>query len=175
MGRAFVSAGSNIEPERNMREAVRHLASRVRVTALSTVYLTEPIGSPVQPAYYNCVIEIETDLAPLELKQKVLHRVEQDLGRVRSSDKFAPRTIDLDLILYDRIVMSDEALTLPDPDIFRRPFLIAALHELDPDLILPGTEAPVAEAAKKLRRDAMKPLAAYTATLREVHRNAFQP
>lgn len=174
MARAFVSAGSNIEPERNVREAIRHLASRVRVLAVSTVYLTEPIGTPDQPPYYNCVIEIETHLPPSELKRKVLGSIENGLGRIRTSDKSAPRTIDLDLILYDQLVMAEEELTLPDPDILRRPFLTAALYELDRDLVLPGTTISIAEAAKNVRDDAMKPLAAYTAVVREELRYGLQ-
>lgn len=167
MAKAFVSAGSNIEAEKNMRQALRLLVNDVRVRAVSTVYLTEPIGPPGRPPYYNCVIQIETALPPLVLKCHVLDRIEGELGRARSSDRYAPRTIDLDLILYDSVVLAEKELTLPDPDILRRPFLIAALRELAPDLVLPGTAVSIAEASKSVHFDTMKPLAAYTDTLRK--------
>jgi dihydroneopterin aldolase/2-amino-4-hydroxy-6-hydroxymethyldihydropteridine diphosphokinase len=170
MARAFVSVGSNIDPENNVRKAVRLLGIEVHIQALSTVYLTEPIGRPEQPFYYNCVIEIETPLQPLELKRSVLRRIEGELGRTRGGDKLAPRVIDLDLILYDDIILAEEELTLPDPDILRRPFLVMALYELAPDLILPGTSSRIADAAATLPRDTMKPLESYTAVLRgELH------
>lgn len=166
MARAFVSLGSNIEPDKNMLHAIRLLAARLRVPAVSTVYLTEPIGPPEQPPYFNCVTKLETDLPPLELKHKVLRTIEKELGRTRSSDKFAPRTIDLDLILYDETILSGNDLVLPDPDILKRPFLIAGLYELDPELVLPGSATPIAEAAKNIRYDSMKPLSEYTGILR---------
>lgn len=173
MTQAFVSAGSNIGPERNIREAIRMLASRVRVLALSTVYLTEAIGRPEQPPYYNCVLAIETMLQPLELKQNVLAPIENELGRIRSADKYAARTIDLDLILYEGVTLRSDELILPDPDIPRRPFLIAALRELAPGIVLPGISLTAAEVA--LSKAAIKQLDAYTDLLREELRNGFRP
>jgi dihydroneopterin aldolase/2-amino-4-hydroxy-6-hydroxymethyldihydropteridine diphosphokinase len=170
MALAFVSVGSNIDPENNVRKAVRLLGIEVHIQALSTVYLTEPIGRPDQPFYYNCVISIETPLPPLQLKSTVLQRIENALGRTRNDDNFAPRTIDLDLILYDNIRMATKELTLPDPDILQRAFLAVALHELAPDLILPGTTVRIADAAAELPRKTMKPLEPFTDLLRrEIH------
>ncbi len=162
MARAFVGVGSNIDPESNVAKAVRLLVVYVRVRKISTVYLTRPIGRPGQPPYYNCVLEAETDLSPLELKRSVLRRIEEELGRKRQKDKSAPRTIDLDLVLYDDVIMRTEDLTLPDPDIRRRPFLAFALYDLAPDLIMPDTREPLAKIVSAMRRGAMKPLAAYT-------------
>ena len=65
------------------------------------VYRTEPLGRPEQPRYYNCVVEIETGIARVELKQTLLRPIEDALGRTHTADKFASRTIDLDLIVYD--------------------------------------------------------------------------
>ena len=138
MARAFVSVGSNIDPADNVKKAVRLLGAQTRILATSTVYLTEPLGRSGQPPYYNCVLEIETGTPPLDLKLTVLRRIEDSLGRLRGSDKFAPRTIDLDLILYDDITIAGEVLTIPDPDILQRSFLAIALYELAPDLVLPG-------------------------------------
>ncbi len=166
MARAFIGMGSNIDPERNLREAVRLLASEVRVLDLSTVYLTLPIRRPEQASYYNCIAAIETALSPADLKQRVLRTIENRLGRVRSSDTFAPRPIDLDLLLYDDVILHGEGLELPDPDILRRSFLACGLLELVPDLILPGTRTAIAEIAHRLNDPAMKPLDSYTALLK---------
>jgi 2-amino-4-hydroxy-6-hydroxymethyldihydropteridine diphosphokinase len=167
MARAFVSVGSNIDPEENTARALSALGREARITKISTVYLTEPEGRPEQPLFYNCVVEIETELSPVELKQKVLREIEKRLGRERTEDKYAARTIDLDLVLYDDLVMTTEGLTLPDPDIVRRPFLAVPLLELAPGLVLPGSGLRIAEAAAALQQNSMKPLKNYTERLRK--------
>ncbi len=167
MVRAFVSIGSNIDPERNVKEALHRLARLLDIRAVSTVYLTEPVGPPDRPPYYNCVVEIETELQPLQLKHRVLQRIEEGLGRRRSGDRYAPRTIDLDLILYDELVLTSEHLTLPDPDIGRLPFLAIPLHELAPGLVVPGSGFTIDKAASKLPQGGMKPLKGYTERIRK--------
>lgn len=167
MARAFVSVGSNINPAENTARALSALGREARITKISTVYLTEPEGRPEQQPFYNCVVEIETELSPAELKQKVLRRIEDRLGRERTEDKYAARTIDLDLVLYDDLVMATESLTLPDPDIVRRPFLAIPLLELAPGLVLPGSGLRIDEAAATLPRSGMKPLENYTERLRK--------
>ncbi len=167
MARAFISAGSNIDPENNIRKAVRFLGEQTRILAISTVYVTEPIGGrPGQPLFYNCVLEIETGTPPLDLKRSVLRSIEEKLGRTRSDDRSAPRTIDLDLILYDDITMAGIDLTLPDPDILMRPFLAAALFELAPDLVLAGSKTRIADIAAGMLQRTLRPLESYTAMLR---------
>jgi dihydroneopterin aldolase/2-amino-4-hydroxy-6-hydroxymethyldihydropteridine diphosphokinase len=167
MVRAFVGIGSNVAPAENVEKAIRQLSGALQVRGISTVYLTEAVGRPGQPPYYNCVVEIETDVMPAELKQQVLRRIEKELGRVRSTDRSAARTIDLDLLLYDRLVMATGGLTLPDPDIVKRPYLAIPLLELAPDLQLPGSDLRISEIAAALPQDAMKPLQDYTARLRK--------
>ena len=167
MARAFVSIGSNIDPETNVKNALLRLAKEVGIRAISTVYLTEPIGPPGQPPFYNCVIEIKTDLPPGELKHRILRRIEKELGRKRGSDKFDARTIDLDLILYDDLVITEEDLILPDPDIVRRPYLAIALHELAPGLVLPGTGQRIRDVVSRLTRKGMTELSRYTEHLRK--------
>ena len=98
MSRAFISIGSNIDPGKNVKEALCQLKKQVSIQAISTVYLTAPVSATSQPFFYNCVIEIATQLPPHELKRTVLRRIEDVLGRKRTDDKFAPRTIDLDLL-----------------------------------------------------------------------------
>lgn len=167
MTRAFVSVGSNIEPEANTEQAIRLLDREARVISISTVYLTEPEGSPGQPPYYNCVVEIETDLSPAELKHRVLRGIEAKRGRIRSEDKYAARTIDLDLILYDELVVASGDLTLPDPDILRRPFLAIPLRELTPGMKLPHFGLRIDDVAANLADRSMKPLARFTERIRK--------
>lgn len=175
MTRSFVAVGSNINPRENMRAAIRALALHTPIIAISTVYDTEPEGPPGQPAFYNCVVEIRTELHPHELKFQVLRRIEADLGRQRTADKYAPRSIDLDLILYGGLVLNTSDLVLPDPQIAHRPFLAVPLSELAPDLKLPGTTSKMAELAAKLPLDKLHPLAAYTERLRTDMKGAFIP
>jgi len=167
MVRAFVSVGSNIDPENNVRAALRLLGESAAVRAISTVYLTEPIGPTRQPPYYNCVIEIETGLSPLDLKYRLLRRVEASLGRVRTADRYAPRTIDLDLILYNDAVLTSDELILPDPDILVRPFLATGLRELAPGLVLPGSGVSIESVAARLSNETLKPLEHYTEQIRK--------
>lgn len=168
MTRAFVSLGSNIEPEVNTLRAVRLLDRETQVTNISTVYLTEAEGCPGrQPAYYNCVVEIETELPPAELKHRVFRGIEAALGRVRSHNKYDARTIDLDLILYDELVMTSGDLTLPDPDILRRPFFAVPLQELAPGLTLPRYGLRIDDIAATFAGNSMKPLTGFTEKIRK--------
>ncbi len=126
---AFVAVGSNMEPIESIVAALTLLREEVRVRASSTFYRTEPLGGRHQPAFVNGVWRIESSLNPRRIKSNLLGRVEQRLGRVRTDDKFAPRTIDLDLVLYNDFVIDDGELVLPHPDL-SRPFVHAPIIEL---------------------------------------------
>ena len=143
MIRAFISIGSNINAAANVKESIRLLSLAHELRAISTVYETEPEKRSGQPPYYNCVVAVTTDLNPIELKMQALRRIEDELGRVRSTDKYAPRTIDLDLIYYDEESMKTPELTLPDPEILERPYIAFALAEIAPGLVLPGVELTI--------------------------------
>jgi dihydroneopterin aldolase/2-amino-4-hydroxy-6-hydroxymethyldihydropteridine diphosphokinase len=142
---AYIAVGSNIEPLRHVPLALTLLQARVTLTAVSTFYWTKPVGPTPQPPFANGVIRCETLLSPRELKFDVLREVERQVGRVRNSDKYAPRCIDLDLVLYDALVMSEEGLELPDPDVWERPFIAVPLLEVCPECILPDSGASLAE------------------------------
>jgi 2-amino-4-hydroxy-6-hydroxymethyldihydropteridine diphosphokinase len=149
---AYVAIGSNIEPQDNILQSLLMLKSYVTIAAVSNFYRTSPVGRPEQPDFINCVVKIRTDRSPRELKFEVLRKIEEKLGRVRSEDKFAPRTIDLDIILYGTTVLDEPGLCLPDPSIRRYPFVAVPLAELAPELILPDTQTPLAdEPATKLK------------------------
>ncbi|MDO8684967.1 MAG: 2-amino-4-hydroxy-6-hydroxymethyldihydropteridine diphosphokinase [Armatimonadota bacterium] len=167
MARVFIGIGSNIDPDRNIRAALRLLSHVTRVTAISTFYVTDPEGRPEQPRYYNGVAEIETDLPPAQLKHDALRHIESELGRNRSDDKHAPRTIDLDILIYDDLIISSDDLVIPDPEIANRPYLAIPLAELIPEFTPPGTNQRLAESAAEFTFGDMEPLSEYTKLLRE--------
>ena len=162
---AFLSLSSNIEPEKNMLAAVKLLSQHVKILKASTVYLTEPLRRKSQPAYYNCIIKIETDIQPRKLKFDVFRVIEKELRRKRTEDKYASRTIDIDIILYGNLVVSTKELTLPDPDIWRRAFLAIPLAAIEPDLVLPVGNKPIIEIADRFKRPKITELKSFTETL----------
>jgi 2-amino-4-hydroxy-6-hydroxymethyldihydropteridine diphosphokinase len=166
VSRAFVGVGSNVDPAHNMREAVRRLAIAETVVAISTVYRTAPERRPEQGWYYNCVVQIRTATPPAALKHDVLRRIERELGRTRSADRYAERTIDLDLVWYDDLVVASSELTLPDPEIARRPYLAICLCELAPGLQMPGSGFPLSDTPAFRDRSAIEPLVSYTDAIR---------
>ncbi len=135
----FVALGSNIDPQRNLREAVWRLAQVCDVRAVSPVYETAPIGKMDQPNFLNAAVLIETDLNPDELKAQVLQRIECELGRVRTADKNAPRPIDLDITLFgDRVVQVGQR-QIPDPDLLRYAHIAVPVADLAPSFRHPET------------------------------------
>ena len=126
---AFVAVGSNIEPRRNIVGALKALILKTEVAASSTFYCTAPIGRSDQPMFINGVWLIRTCLSPVQVRGELLRPIEHQLGRRRAGDKFAPRPIDLDLVLYDDWVRSDVDVMLPHPDI-NRPFVCGPVREL---------------------------------------------
>jgi len=127
----FVGVGSNLSPERNLPAALAALAGHASVQAVSTVYITEPIDRPEQPWYRNAVWAATTALAP-EALVATLKQIEASLGRTRSADRFASRTIDLDLLLYGEEALPH--LDVPANDIWERAFVACPLAELAPTL-----------------------------------------
>lgn len=147
--RVFIALGSNINAERNLRAAVQQLAARFRLLAVSPVYETAPVGRTDQPNFLNAAALVETDLAANDVK-RVLLEIERELGRVRTSDKNAPRTIDLDIALF-----GDQALDLgrrhiPDPDIVQYAHIARPLADLAPELVHPETGQTLRRIAEDL-------------------------
>ncbi len=163
MPKAYISVGSNINPRRNVLKAMRLLSELQHITEVSTVYRTKPELNKKQPYFYNCVVEIKTTLPPGELKHDLLRRVEKQLGRKRTKDKFASRTIDLDLIAYGGPKLKIKNMDLPDPEILQRPYLTAGLSELAPR-IKPKNSGI---SSSNLPHSRMRPLSGYTKLLRK--------
>ena len=138
--RAFVGLGSNLgDREKTIARAVELLAEsdHVDVVAVSSLRETEPWGPVEQPPYLNGAVELETDLPPRALLD-VLLAVEQAFGRDRTGERWGPRTIDLDLLLYDSVEVDEPGLTVPHPRLHERRFALEPLAELAPDAVLPG-------------------------------------
>lgn len=102
-----------------MVKALQALQDKVAVTACSTFYWTAAIDRPEQPDYLNGIFEIQTTLPVKKITSELLQPIEQQLGRVRSADRYASRTLDLDLVLYNAVRIHTAGLTLPHPDLER--------------------------------------------------------
>ena len=165
MPRVFVSVGSNVNPEENVTRALRLLDEEIGIRGISTFYRTPALNRPKDPSFLNGVVEVGDALGPFELKAS-LQRIERALGRERGSDRYAPRTLDLDLILYGDRVLSSDALMLPHPDIRDRPFVAIPLLELAPDLILPDSRITLRSIVDSLSPYPMEPLRDLTRRLR---------
>ncbi len=154
---AFIALGSNIDPETNLPLAAARLSELGKPIAISTVYQNPAIADEPQPDYLNAAVLIETTLDPLTIRDK-LREIEADLERIRTTDKFAPRTIDLDLCLLGDRVLDHELISLPDPDLLKRAHLAVTLAELRPDFLHPITGDSLEEIANELQKDAeLKP------------------
>jgi 2-amino-4-hydroxy-6-hydroxymethyldihydropteridine diphosphokinase len=143
MARVYVSIGSNIERESNIRAAVAALRARFGALQLSRIYENRPIGFAGEN-FYNLVAGFDTDEPP-ERVAAALHRIEQDQGRVRGPSRFSSRTLDLDLLLYDDLVRDDEALRLPRREIAEYACVLRPLAELAPDRRHPVSGASYAQ------------------------------
>lgn len=164
---AFIGVGSNIEPDIHIPQALERVHQIGRVTGVSTFYQTLPLRHKGQPLFTNGVWRIETSIPPRSLKYDWLRVIESDLGRVRVSDRYAPRTIDLDIVLHGEALIDEPGLTIPDPDIRLRPFIALPLLELEPHLVLPDTREPLALIARQFDKTALKPAVELTRHLKQ--------
>ena len=140
MNTVILSLGSNIKPEENMPEAVRRLSRHFNILAVSSLWETAAVGTD-GPAFLNAAIKIETNISIDSIKIDVLRKIESEMGRVRGVDKYAPRTIDLDILTYEREII--------EPNIFKLDYLIFPVAELDPNLPDPTSGKLLSEIAKK--------------------------
>lgn len=146
--RALVVLGSNIDPEQNLPAAVAMLAGfpGIEVAAASGVYESPPLGRPGDPWFHNAALAVETTLSPEALREE-FRRAESALGRVRAGDRYAPRTIDIDLAAYEGFEGDAGGSPVPDPDIPGRAFLVFPLAEVAPDWVHPAAGRALREIA----------------------------
>ena len=145
--RAILGLGSNINPDCYLPMAIDCLQEYLDVCAVSSIWQTKAVGSS-GPDYLNAVLEIETDLPIPDLKECIISHIENELDRVRLEDKYADRTIDIDILIYGKETLDD--------DIWRLPHIAVPLSELEPDLINPKTGESLSEIAQKLINPGIK-------------------
>ena len=151
MSIAFISVGSNIgDGVSNCTNAVRALSEREGIGHLksSSLYFTEPYGDIEQEWFINSVVKIETNLSPLELLY-LLHEIEGSFGRKREISG-GPRTVDMDLLFYDNLIMRDRGITLPHPHLHARAFVLTPFIEIEPHFIHPVLKRSVEELSREL-------------------------
>jgi 2-amino-4-hydroxy-6-hydroxymethyldihydropteridine diphosphokinase len=146
---ALLSLGSNVEPEKNLPAAVRKLGRYGWVRKVSGVWQSSPLGNPDQPDYLNAALWLETALSARELKETAIAAVEAGLGRVRGTDRNAPRTIDIDIMLFNHERLLIGQRSIPDPEVLERPFVAIPLAEIAPDYVHPETGETLAEIAAR--------------------------
>ncbi|MGF6709649.1 2-amino-4-hydroxy-6-hydroxymethyldihydropteridine diphosphokinase [Luteibacter sp. W1I16] len=138
--RASIGLGGNLgDVRQRLDAAIGHLAAQpgIVLAGSSRFYRTPPWGLVEQPDFVNAAIAVDTTLPPHALLD-VLLETERDFGRVRDGERWGPRTLDLDLLLYGDLVLDDARLSLPHPRMAERAFVLLPLADLDPGLLVPG-------------------------------------
>ena len=151
MSKLYIGVGSNKgNREEYIKRALEHLKNEedIKMLKQSAVIETDPVGNPEQERFLNLVIEIETFLDPYTLFKR-LKNIERFLGRKETDEKWGPREIDLDILLFDDLVIKGKNLKIPHPQMHKRGFVLKPLCEIAPDVIHPGLN----KSAKDLLED----------------------
>ncbi|HPU00728.1 MAG: 2-amino-4-hydroxy-6-hydroxymethyldihydropteridine diphosphokinase [Firmicutes bacterium] len=149
MPAAYIGLGSNQGHRlRYLQEALARLEQEpVRLEKVSPVYETKPLGGPPQGLYLNACAALQTALPPVVLLRR-MQQIELALGRVRR-ERWGPRTIDLDLLVYGEVIMRTPSLELPHPRLAERDFVLRPMHDIAPELLIPGTGMTVRQLAAR--------------------------
>lgn len=140
----YLSLGSNVgDRQEQLREARARLDALGRVVAVSSVYETEPVEFAQQPWFLNCALALETSKTPQQLMAAIL-QIEEEMGRRRVQKK-GPRSIDIDILLFDGTVIDSTDLTVPHPSLHQRRFVLEPLAEIAPDVLHPVLKKTVRE------------------------------
>ncbi|WP_412096017.1 2-amino-4-hydroxy-6-hydroxymethyldihydropteridine diphosphokinase [Bacillus sp. PS06] len=152
MNTAYISLGSNIgDRSHYLDEAVKFLQfeEHIEVVEVSSIYETAPVGYVEQDSFLNMVIKVNTSLTPLDLL-KVIQEIENELGRKREI-RWGPRTIDLDILLYNNENIETEKLIIPHPRMKERAFVLVPLMEIDESIVIPNIKMPISFFIKELQ------------------------
>jgi 2-amino-4-hydroxy-6-hydroxymethyldihydropteridine diphosphokinase len=147
----YLGLGTNLgDREANLRQAIQRLEQidGIELQEISDLYETSPVGYLDQPPFYNMVIRSTTTLSPRSLLEQVL-QVENQLRRVRTI-RFGPRSIDIDILLYEDRLVNEEDLQIPHPRMVERGFVLVPLFEIAGDLLIPGTNKTITQWIKQL-------------------------
>jgi 2-amino-4-hydroxy-6-hydroxymethyldihydropteridine diphosphokinase len=148
---AWLLLGSNIDPETHLAAAVERLSRQVTLLAVSSAWQSPPADGSRQPDYLNAAALLRTECTPEVLLKRVTAPIEKALGRVRTADAFVPRTIDIDLALYDDRIGTAAGKALPHPDILRYAHCAIPLAEISPETVHPATGETLRAIAGRLR------------------------
>jgi len=150
MAEVYVAAGSNIEPEKNLARALDELEQIFGELAVSPAYRNPAVGF-VGADFINFVVGFRTDESAAQVK-RTLQRIEALCGRPRAAPKWGPRTMDLDLLMYDQLVSDEPGLILPRPDLLKRAYMLKPLADLAPALRHPTQQRTIGELWADLAR-----------------------
>jgi 2-amino-4-hydroxy-6-hydroxymethyldihydropteridine diphosphokinase len=154
--RVFISLGSNLKDRyTNIKLAIYYLSSLGKVLKKSSIYETSPVENENQPNFLNCVVELRTILSPFKLL-KELKKIEKKLGRVRTNKRYQPRTIDLDILFYDKEIIRTKELTIPHEKLHKRKFVLWPLAEIAPNFIHPLLKKTIKKIKNELRDKTQK-------------------
>ena len=143
MAKIYLGLGSNVEPEKYLRQGIRELGRRFGVLELSAVYRSKAVGFDGAD-FLNLVAGLSSDLAPQEM-QHAIEEMHVQANRQRSESRYSPRTLDIDLLLYDDLILDEPGLRLPRTDILKYSFVLRPLAEIAPYLSHPQTGRLITE------------------------------
>lgn len=150
---AYLALGSNLDgPETQIERGIEALARAGRVTAMSPVYRTSPVGYSDQPDFLNAAVELQTSLDAEQLLDAV-KQIEHEAGRSEGGPRNGPRPLDIDILHIEGVRMATARLTLPHPRISERGFVLVPLADLRPDLVLAPGMPPISDLLARWRRD----------------------
>jgi 2-amino-4-hydroxy-6-hydroxymethyldihydropteridine diphosphokinase len=158
MHTAYIGMGGNLpshagQPEATLAAAALRLESLGRVVRRSSLYSTEPVGFAAQPRFLNAVVALETALFPRELLSALM-AIEREFGRDRSAAiANGPRTLDLDILLFDNLQIDEPDLAIPHPRLAERAFVLVPLGEIAPDAVVPRLQKTLAQLLATLREN----------------------
>ncbi len=149
--KAYLSLGTNINPERNIKAAISMLSRMTEVVAISSVWETKPVGRVDQPLFLNAAMIVKTELDAQQLKEQVINPIEKKLGRVRQLDKNAPRTIDIDIMLFNQQIIQYGNRRIPHRELLYQAFVAIPMAEISPDYEHPETGQTLSEIAQSFK------------------------